>query len=189
MGISLTHLHIFTLDEYVGVPVGDPRTCANLIRRTAAGPWGVPEDRYFWIEPDPASAASSIAAHEGRLAAAGGADVMVLGLGQNGHLGFNEPGSVEGSGARVLDLDPVSVEANRAWFSGEYAPGQGATLGMAAILAARRVLVVAYGLHKRDAVRAMVRGLRTPACPASLLQGHPSVHLVLDRDAASMLSR
>src|SRR6185436_13253059 len=113
-----------------------------------------------------------------------GLDVLVLGLGQNGHLGFNEPGSAEDSAARVLDLDPISIEANRKWFGGDYAPARGATVGMKTILAARRILIMAYGAHKTVAVKAMVEGPRGPACPASLLQGLPNVHVFLDVAAA-----
>jgi len=141
--LSLAHLNIFALDEYVGVPPDEARNCANLIRRTAVEPWGVPVHQYFSISSLEADALASVQAHEKRINEAGGVDVIVLGLGQNGHLGFNEPGSAEDSGARVLDLDPLSVEANRKWFGGDYAPGRGATVGLKTILAARRVLSMA----------------------------------------------
>lgn len=185
--LALGHLNIFALDEYVGVPREEPRNCANLIRRTAVEPWGVPAAQYFSVSSLEAEALSSVQAHEQRVIEAGGLDVLILGLGQNGHLGFNEPGSAEDSTARVLDLAPVSIEANRKWFSGDYAPARGVTVGMKTILSARRVLIMAYGAHKTAAVRAMVEGSRTSACPASLLQGHPEVTLVLDESAAAGL--
>lgn len=185
--LRLDHLQLFVLDEYVGVPDDEPRNCANLIRRTAALPWGVPSAQYFTVRSNAAEAAASVQAHEARIEAAGGLDVIVLGLGQNGHLGFNEPGSPEDSRARLVDLEPISIAANRQWFQGDYAPTRGATVGLRTILAARHVLVLAYGPHKSAAVEAMVRGLRSPNCPASLLQGHPSVHLVLDEAAAHRL--
>lgn len=182
--LPLAHLNIFALDEYVGVPADEPRNCANLIRRTAVQPWGVPESRYFTVSSDAAHARASIETHEQRIQAAGGLDVLVLGLGQNGHLGFNEPGSAGDSAARVLALEPVSVAANRLWFGGDYAPAHGATVGLRTILAARRILILAYGAHKRAAVSAMLKGPRTPACPASLLQDHPETTLFLDEAAA-----
>lgn len=185
--LPLSHLNLFALDEYVGVPREEPRNCANLIRRTAVEPWGVPADRYRSVSSLESEAAASVREHERRIDAAGGIDVIVLGLGQNGHLGFNEPGSAVDSPARVLDLEAISIEANRTWFSGDHAPARGATVGMRTILSARRVLVLAYGSHKTAAVRAMVAGPRTAACPASLLQGHPEVALVLDAAAAAGL--
>ncbi len=185
-GLALAHLHVYALDEYVGVPPDEPRNCANLIRRTAAEPWGVPAEHYYAVSPVEADALGSVQRHEARIAAAGGLDVLVLGLGQNGHLGFNEPGSTEDSAARVLDLDPISVAANRQWFGGDHAPARGVTVGMRTILAARRVLLLAFGLHKAAAAQAMLEGPRSPACPASLLRGHPAVHVFLDTAAASL---
>ncbi|MFN0067790.1 MAG: 6-phosphogluconolactonase [Limisphaerales bacterium] len=184
-GLALAHLHLHALDEYVGVPPEEPRNCANLIRRTAAEPWGVPAQRYFTVSSVEADALASVQRHEARIAAAGGLDVLVLGLGQNGHLGFNEPGSTEETAARVLDLDPISVEANRQWFGGNYAPARGATVGMKTILAARRILLLAFGPHKTGALQAMLEGPRTPQCPASLLQGHPATEVLVDTAAAA----
>ena len=114
-------------------------------------------------------------------------DVAVLGLGQNGHLGFNEPGSAEDSGARIVQLEAISVEANRKWFEGRYAPDQGATIGLKTILAAKRILIMAYGSHKAEAVRAMVEGPRGVECPASFLQGHAETYVMLDELAAAKL--
>lgn len=185
--LPLSHLHLFALDEYVGVPPDEPLNCANLIRRSAVEPWGVPLDQYAWVSSAVSEAESSVKAHEARIERAGGLDVIVLGLGENGHLGFNEPGSAEDSVARIVDLDPVSVEANRRWFGGRYAPDKGATVGMKTILNARRIMVLAYGAHKAAAVKAMVRGPRGPDCPASWLQSHPAVTIVLDAVAASAL--
>lgn len=187
--LPLAHLNIFALDEYVGVPREEPRNCANLIRRTAVEPWGVPANRYFSVSSLESEALASVQTHERRIIEAGDLDVIVLGLGQNGHLGFNEPGSAEDSSARVLDLDPISIEANRKWFNGDYAPAKGVTVGMKTILSARRVFVMAYGPHKTAAVKAMVEGPRGPVCPASLLQGHSDVTLFLDKAAAGGLRR
>ena len=119
---------------------------------------------------------------------AGGLDVIVLGLGQNGHLGFNEPGSAEDSIGRLLDLEGISTEANRKWFGGDYAPAQGITVGLKAILAARHVLILAYGVHKTAAVASMIEGPRGASCPASFLQGHPDAWAFLDDVAAARLS-
>ena len=188
-GLPLGRLNVFALDEYVGVPRDEPRNCANLIRRTAVVPWGIPSDRYFTVSSEEPTALPSVLAHERRIVAEGGLDVVILGLGQNGHLGFNEPGSAENSTARVLELDAISVEANRTWFGGDYAPARGVTVGMKTILAARRILLLAYGPHKAAAAEMMIRGPRTPKCPASLLQGHPQVEIILDHAAAQRLPK
>lgn len=184
---NLSRLNIFMLDEYVGVPLEEPRNCGNLLRRSVVEAWGIPSDRYFTVSSMEHDALESVRTHERRIEQAGGLDVIILGLGQNGHLGFNEPGSAEDSGARLLDLQPISIEANRIWFGGDYAPAKGATIGLKTILAARRVMVLAYGSHKAKAVGAMVEGKRGPDCPASFLQGHADAHLFLDEAAAAGL--
>lgn len=186
--LALAHLSVFALDEYVGVPVEEPRTCTNLLRRCVAEAWGVPAHQFFGISSLEAEALASVTALERRIETAGGLDVIVLGLGQNGHLGFNEPGSAPDSGARVVALDPVSIEANRKWFDGRYAPAQGATVGLRTILAARRVLILAFGPHKAAAVHAMTRGPVSDQCPASFLQHHPCVHVFVDEVAAADLN-
>jgi glucosamine-6-phosphate deaminase len=187
LGLPLSHLNLFALDEYVGVPPDEPRNCANLLRRCVGEAWGIPPDRFHAVSSLETRALASVLDHERGILEAGGLDIVILGLGQNGHLGFNEPGSAEDSTARVLDLDDISIRANRAWFRDDYAPSRGATVGMKTLLAARRVLLLAYGPHKADAVKAMAHGPRTPDCPASLLQGHAEVRVFLDEAAAAKL--
>ena len=182
--LPLAHLTVFALDEYVGVPPEHPRNCANLLRRSVADAWGIPSSQFFALTSVETGALESVQEHERRIARAGGLDLLVLGLGQNGHLGFNEPGSAIDSTARVLPLAPISIEANRTWFAGDHAPALGVTVGMKTILEARRILILAYGPHKSDAVRRMAEGPVTTACPASLLQGHPRVNVFIDAAAA-----
>lgn len=186
--LPLAHLEAYVLDEYVGVPKDEPRNCAGLIRRTAIEPWGIPASHYHTISSLPDEAGVSVRQHEAKIRDAGGLDVLVLGLGQNGHLGFNEPGSARDSTARVLDLEPISIEANRKWFGGDYAPAQGVTVGLSTILAARRILILAYGPHKTAAVHAMVEGPLGAACPASFLREHPATWVFLDPPAAARLA-
>src|SRR5262249_23271870 len=85
---SLPPLTVFVLDEYVGVPRDEPRNCANLLRRCVQEAWGIPADRFHTISSLDAEALASVREHERKIAAAGGIDVLVLGLGRNGHLGF-----------------------------------------------------------------------------------------------------
>jgi len=187
--LKLSRLNVFALDEYVGVPLDEPRNCASLLRRSVAKAWGIPPAQFFTVSSLEQESLASMQEHERCIAKAGGLDAVVLGLGQNGHLGFNEPGSAEDSIGRVLDLDPISVEANRKWFGGDYAPARGVTAGLKTILAARHVLLMAYGPQKAAAVKAMVEGSRDSQCPASFLQGHTDTQVFLDEAAASSLDR
>ena len=186
--LKLSHLNIFVLDEYVGVPPSEPRNCANLLRRSVAEAWSIPSSQFFSVSSLESDALESVRRHERRIAELGGLDVIVLGLGQNGHLGFNEPGSAEDSPGRLLPLDGSSIEANRKWVNGDYAPSLGVTVGLETILAARHILIMAYGANKVAAVKNMLEGPRNNQCPASFLQGHLDVRVFLDNAAATALN-
>ena len=185
--LPLSHLTVFALDEYVGVPSEEPRNCANLIRRTAIEPLGILPAQYHVLSSLEADAENSIRQHETKIRAAGGLDVAILGLGRNAHIGFNEPGSAADSAGRMLRLTPTSIEANREWFGGDYAPDKGVTTGMKTLLAAKSVLLLAFGAAKATAVAAMMKGPQTPDCPASFLRSHPDTHIFLDQAAADQL--
>ena len=186
---DLSHLNIFALDEYVGVPLDEPRNCANLLRQTVVQAWGVPQAQFFPISSLESDALASVQAQEQRIEKAGRLDIAILGLGQNGHLGFNEPGSAPHSPARVVSLDPVSIQANGEWFAGDHRPAKGATVGLRTILSARHILLMAYGSHKASAVCVMIDGPTSEKCPASFLQLHPDVHVFLDEAAGVDLSK
>lgn len=182
-GIDTRETEFFVLDEYLGVPEDDPRTCSNLIWRTFGAPAGVAPGRFHRLPTDPASAGAAIAVHERAIVAASGLDLVILGLGVNGHLGFNEPGSGPDSAGRVVALAPTSVDANRAWFGGEYAPDHGVTTGLATVLSGRRVVLLAFGAAKAGAVRRMRTAPAGPDSPASWLQAHAACDVFLDEAA------
>jgi glucosamine-6-phosphate deaminase len=187
-GVAASALRVYVLDEYVGVPGSDARTCTNFLRRTVAEAWRIRPENFFGLRSEEADAEAAVLDHERRIDEAGGLHAIVLGLGKNGHLGFNEPGSLEDGGARVVDLESLSIASNREWFGGDYAPRRGATVGLRTILGARRVLLLAFGPAKAEAVRKMLRGPRESSCPAAFLQGHPEVHVFLDDLAAKGLA-
>lgn len=184
---ALSQLTAFALDEYVGVPLDEPRNCANLIYGRAVKPWGIPESNYHRVSSLEAEASSSISEHERKISAAGGLDIIILGLGKNGHIGFNEPGSSIDSAGRLVPLSETSIKANREWFQGDYAPGLGVTTGMKTILAAKKILLLAFGEAKATAVFGMLEQPPSASCPASYLQSHCNTLIVLDDNAAADL--
>lgn len=127
--------------------------------------------------------------YDGLIASLGFADLQLLGLGRNGHIGFNEPGDCFVKPTHVVDLTQSTIDANARFFaSAGDVPRQALTMGIGCIMAARRVLVVASGEDKADAVAKMVSGPITPEVPASILQLHNDVVLVADEAALSKLS-
>ena len=185
--VSLTRFRQpFAIDEYV---VSEPaHPCAN--RAFFARYWesiaGAPSVLQFDTDaPDLQDEAIRLAA---ALADAGGLDVAVLGIGLNGHLAFNEPGTERGQSAGVVALTPRTRESAAACF-GANVPTHGLTLGLAELLSARRVLLLANGAEKADIVSRALEGAVTAECPASFLQEHPACSVVLDTAAAKALTR
>ena len=141
--------------------------------------------------PDPSAAdpGAHIAGFAQEIRQAGGLDLCVLGIGMNGHIAFNEPGSDGDSPARVVELTQTSRQAHAATFGSlERVPARGMTLGVADLLAARSILVLATGAAKAAIVRAAIQGPQTAVAPASWLQGHGDVTWLLDREAAALLA-
>lgn len=135
--------------------------------------------------PDPMAEAD---AYETRITAAGGIDLQLTGIGTNGHIGFNEPGSALTSRSNVVPLAPETCDANRRSFDRDAdVPTQAITMGIATILAARACLLLATGAAKAQAVVAMAMGEIGPACPASALRLHGDATVLLDPVAADLL--
>ncbi|HFI0578340.1 TPA: glucosamine-6-phosphate deaminase [Streptococcus suis] len=117
-------------------------------------------------------------------------DFQILGIGRNGHIGFNEPGASFDGVARVVDLAPSTIEANARFFADpEEVPKQAISMGIANIMAAKTIVLMAYGPEKADAIKATVEGPVTEEVPASVLQNHDDVVLIIDEAAASKLTK
>lgn len=187
--LDMSQVSSFNLDEYVGLPPDHPQSYRSYMNTYLAGPAGMDPARMevpSGIAADPQAEAER---YESALAARGPVALQLLGLGGNGHIGFNEPGSPADSRTRVVELDPRTVADNARFFApGEEVPRHAISMGVGTILAARRILLVATGAAKADAVRAMLQGPVGPDCPASFLRLHPAAQVVLDRDAAGALA-
>lgn len=187
-GLDLRAVRGFALDEYVGLAPDDPRSYAATVRRDVTQPLGL--DPALVRVPDGAAADLEQAAieYEEAITAAGGIDLQVLGIGTDGHLGFNEPGSSLGSRTRVKTLTPQTREDNARFFAHpDDVPHHCLTQGLATILEARALVLFAAGEAKAAAVAAAVEGGVTSFCPASVLQLHPRVTTYVDEAAAGRL--
>lgn len=169
------------LDEWGGLAMDDPATCEAQLRRVLIGPLAA-GGRYTAFQSQPKDAAAECARVAAWLDANGPIDVAVLGLGINGHVGFNEPAGVLAPHAHVAELSSESLTHDMLKRSAGR-PTYGVTLGMADLLHAREILLLVSGQAKREALRRQLAGRLTTDFPASLLHLHPRVTLLCDRTA------
>lgn len=177
---ELPRLRGFALDEYLGLPPGHPQSYREVVRREVVEPLGL--DPAGVQVPDGAAADPERAAadYEELIRAAGGIDVQVLGIGSNGHLAFNEPGSALDSRTRLVELTASTREANARFFPAlQDVPTHALTQGLGTIREARSLVLLASGSEKAEAVAAALNGPVTPRVPASVLQLHPDVTVLL----------
>lgn len=187
--LSFKEVRSVNLDEYYGLAPDHDQSYRYFMQTNLFDHVDiVPENTNVpsGLAADPAA---ECARYEQLVAELGYADLQLLGLGRNGHIGFNEPGDCFVKPTHVVDLTQSTIDANARFFaSAGDVPRQALTMGIGCIMAARRVLVVASGEDKADAVAKMVSGPITPEVPASILQLHNDVVLVADEAALSKLS-
>ncbi|MCS5718282.1 glucosamine-6-phosphate deaminase [Herbiconiux sp. CPCC 205763] len=188
LGLDLSAVRGFALDEYVGIPVAHPESYHSVIDREVIGPLRlnpaavhVPDGRALGIE-------TAGERFEHAIVAAGGVDLQILGVGTDGHIGFNEPGSSFASLTRVKTLTKQTREDNARFFASvDEVPIHSITQGLGTILRAKRLVLLAFGAAKAHAIAAAVEGPLTASVPASAIQLHPRASVVVDEEAASML--
>ena len=182
-GTSLAGVTVVLLDEYLGLPPGHPIRCDAQLERqlpaTAAA--------FLTFDVDGPDPATACAAYDAAIADVGGLDLVVLGLGANGHVGMNEPGTLPDAPTRVIDLAPSTMAAARA-YGADPPPTRGVTLGLAGILAAREIWLLVSGDRKAAILRASLEGPVTTDVPASMLRGHPGLRVIADDAAAGDLA-
>lgn len=186
--ISFGQARGFALDEYVGIASDHPESYASVITRDVIIPLGfdpsrvrVPDGRADYLE-------FAAKAYDAAIQAAGGVDVQILGIGVNGHIGFNEPTSSFASRTRIKTLSPRTREDNARFFDApEQVPTHCMTQGVGTILDARELVLVAQGEPKADAIAALVEGPLSSFVPGSALQLHEHATVIVDKAAASKL--
>lgn len=187
--VSFASVRAFLLDEYVGLDLDHPQSCRSVIRRELLDHVDAPEGALTVPECAPADLATASEAYERRIADAGGIDLQLLGIGRNGHIGFNEPPSSMASRTRVTTLAATTRRDNANSFDGDpdQVPRQGITQGVGTILEARHLVLIATGEAKSEAVARAVEGPVTAMVPASALQLHPCATVIVDEAAGRQL--
>ena len=185
---DFSHATTFNLDEFAGLRGDDPRSYRAFMQRHLFDGINLPPRRINFLNGAARSAAAECARYERAIARAGGIDLLILGLGTNGHIGFNEPADALVAATHLTVLSDGTRRANRALFDGRARASRHAlSMGMATILHARRIVLLATGASKARCVERMIEGPVTPRLPGSFLQLHRCAEIWLDRAAASRL--
>lgn len=183
---NFTRTRFFCLDEYLGVSKDDPNSLTGWLFREFFTPAGIDPSQVETIPSEPDDPVAAAHAYEETIRAAGGLDLAVLGIGPNGHVAFNEPGSAGDSRTRVLDLTAESRAQAAAYWEGSFpAPTQAMTIGVGTLLDAHRLVLLASGASKAAILREAVRGPITPEVPASFLRLQPGKLTVIADQAAA----
>ncbi len=178
----------YNLDEYVGIPAAHACSYHRFMRDQLFDQVNIRLEATHVPDGNAPDLAAAARAYDEAIANAGNIDLQVLGIGRNGHIGFNEPGERFIAGCHVVSLSANTIDANKRFFASEAdVPRQAITLGVGAIMNARQVLLIATGASKADAIARAVHGDITPQVQASILRTHPNTIFLLDRAAASLL--
>ena len=189
-GLDFSKVITFNLDEYLGLPPNHPQSYhrfmyENLFGHININPQNVHVPSGLALDPH-----SFCESYEADIKHAGGIDLQLLGIGRDGHIGFNEPGSSLGSLTRVKTLTRETIEDNARFFTNQdEVPRFAITMGVGTVMAARKVVLVATGKSKADVIAAAVEGAVTASVTASVLQLHPDTIFVIDEEAAGKLQR
>jgi glucosamine-6-phosphate deaminase len=186
---SFAKMHTFNLDEYLDLPATHPQSYRFFMQRYLFDAIDIPAAHIHFPPAEGKHLLRRCQRYEMDIQELGGIDIQLLGIGSNGHIGFNEPTSSLRSRTRIKTLTPKTLQDNaRFYASHETQPTLAATMGIGTILDARTILLQAFGQKKAEAIRATVEGPISSYCPGSALQFHEDVTLFLDSEAASLLS-
>ncbi len=187
--ISFAEVLTFNLDEYIGLDRHHEQSYFRYMVDTLFGKINILPDAINIPNGVAADPDAECERYEEAIAEANYIDLQLLGLGRNGHIGFNEPHHYFPKATHVVDLAEDTIAANARFFENdEDVPRQAISMGIGSIMEADQILLIATGIAKAEAVKAMVEGQIDPMCPASILQIHPKVTILLDQEAASLLS-
>ncbi|MET4097316.1 glucosamine-6-phosphate deaminase [Arthrobacter sp. UYCu712] len=186
--LDLSNARGFALDEYVGIPTSHPASYAAVVQRDIAAPLGMRQGNITVPDGRRADHDKGCRDFEEAMSLAGGIDIQILGIGTNGHIGFNEPTSSLASRTRIKTLTVQTRTDNARFFAGaDEVPTHCITQGLGTILEAKRLLLVAQGGQKARAIAAAGEGPVSSMWPASVLQLHPCATVIVDEDAARHL--
>lgn len=186
--LDLDKCFFFMLDEYLGISQDHPSSFKSYIEKRLIQPLGLHHDQFAFPPVQLVAEGKAGEHYEELIRQASGIDLQLLGIGVNGHIGFNEPGSSKNSRTRVVELTQETKNANQSHFGEGVMPSQALSMGIGSIMEAKELVMLATGKSKADAIKYLVNHHDDESCPATFLKSHPHFTLVLDPEAASKIS-
>ncbi len=188
--ISFKNTKSFNLDEYVGIALSHPESYHSFMEKNLFSKIDIVKENTHVPYAEIETAEADCAAYDKAVQEAGGVDIQVLGIGGNGHIAFNEPDSEFPENTHIAVLDSRTIDDNARFFnSRDEVPTKAITVGMGVIMQAEKIIILATGENKADAVKKMVEGAIVPSVPASILRVHRNVTVLVDEAAASKLNK
>ena len=187
--IDWSQVRTFNLDEFAGLDPASEHSYRAYMQKELFDHVSIDPAKIGFLNGAAADLKAECRRYEEAIEAAGGIDLQILGIGANGHIGFNEPADGLCASTHIADLTQETREANASRFGGDWTtvPARALSMGMTTILNSREIVLMATGAEKADAVHGMIEGLITTRLPASILQVHPRVTVMIDSAAAAKL--
>lgn len=186
--VDFSSVTTFNLDEYVNLDIKDKNSYHSFMHENLFDHINIPEESINFLNGNAEDLEQECKDYEQKIKNAGGIDIQLLGIGSNGHIAFNEPADCFQRWSHVVTLKESTVQDNSRFFNSiEEVPTQAVTMGIGSIMQAKKILIIALGTNKAKAIKQLIDGNVTPMCPASVLQFHTDVTLMLDKAAASLL--
>ena len=186
--VDFSKVTTFNLDEYCKLDVNDINSYHRFMHDNLFNHINIPEENINFLNGNAEDPEDECKAYEEKIKKAGGIDIQLLGIGSNGHIAFNEPSDSFQRWSHVVAHKESTIKDNSRFFKSiDEVPTHAVTMGIGSIMQAKRILIIAIGENKAKAIKQLIDGDVTPQCPASVLQFHTDVTLMLDQGAASLL--
>ena len=185
--IDFSNCTFIGLDEWLGVPKENTGSCCFFFYNNLFTPLHISDAQIFLFDANATNLDEQCKQMDNLIAAKGGIDLMIVGIGMNGHIGFNEPGVSFDLLSHIINLEETTKTVGQKYFSGPTNLTQGITLGLEHLMNAKKVILLANGNNKAGVIRQTIKGAVTENLPASILQKHKNSFIFLDKEAASLL--
>ncbi len=186
-GLTFKDVKTYNLDEYCNLPKDDKNSYYTFMHEQLFNGLDILEENVHFLNGNAEDPEAECKRYDNEINEAGGIDIQLLGIGNNAHIGFNEPAESFTDGSFKVKLTESTINANKIYFDENPMPEYALTMGIKQIMAAKKIILIATGPKKAEAIRNMVKGEVTAQVPASILQEHKDVIIFLDKDAASLL--